>query len=97
MFNSQKKKAKAFVLKTMKGEAEHDFHGERSENEIEFSPFARQLTITKTKKLIRRHTKKLNKSKVHKNAGELLSIDWMTQYVHSICNAPKTQDLWLGF
>ncbi|CAL4930998.1 unnamed protein product [Urochloa decumbens] len=69
LFNSQKKKAKAFVLKTMKGEAEHDFHGERSENEIEFSPFARQLTITKTKKLIRRHTKKLNKSKVHKNAG----------------------------
>jgi len=56
----------------MKGEAEHDFHGERSENEIEFSPFARQLTITKTKKLIRRHTKKLNKSKVHKNSGELL-------------------------
>ncbi|OEL36899.1 Protein ABERRANT POLLEN TRANSMISSION 1 [Dichanthelium oligosanthes] len=64
LFNSQKKKAKAFVLKTMKGEAEHDFHGERSENEIEFSPFARQLTITKTKKLIRRHTKKLNKSKL---------------------------------
>ncbi|KAG2540710.1 protein ABERRANT POLLEN TRANSMISSION 1 isoform X2 [Panicum virgatum] len=69
LFNSQKKKAKAFVLKTMKGEAEHDFHGERSENEIEFSPFARQLTITKTKKLIRRHTKKLNKSKVHKNSA----------------------------
>nr|CAB3500797.1 unnamed protein product [Digitaria exilis] len=76
LFNSQKKKAKAFVLKTMKGEADHDFHGERSENEIEFSPFARQLTITKTKKLIRRHTKKLNKSKVHKNAGGILTIDW---------------------
>uniref|UniRef100_A0A0A9CZG1 Uncharacterized protein n=1 Tax=Arundo donax TaxID=35708 RepID=A0A0A9CZG1_ARUDO len=58
----------AFVLKTMKGEADHDFHGERSENEIEFSPFARQLTITKTKKLIRRHTKKF-KSKVPKNAA----------------------------
>jgi hypothetical protein len=57
----------------MKGEAEHDFHGERSENEIEFSPFARQLTITKTKKLIRRHTKKM-KSKVPKNAGEM----WLT-------------------
>ncbi|WVZ56949.1 hypothetical protein U9M48_007409 [Paspalum notatum var. saurae] len=69
LFSSQKKKAMAFVLKTMKGDAEHDFHGERSENEIEFSPFARQLTITKTKKLIRRHTKKLNKSKVHKSTG----------------------------
>ncbi|KAJ1297114.1 hypothetical protein BS78_01G353000 [Paspalum vaginatum] len=72
LFSSQKKKAMAFVLKTMKGDAEHDFHGERSENEIEFSPFARQLTITKTKKLIRRHTKKLNKSKVHKNTASEL-------------------------
>lgn len=71
LFSNQKKKAMAFVLKTMKGDADHDFHGERSENEIEFSPFARQLTITKTKKLIRRHTKKLNKSKVHKVAGEI--------------------------
>ncbi|KAK3151633.1 hypothetical protein QOZ80_3AG0248430 [Eleusine coracana subsp. coracana] len=69
LFSSQRKKAKAFVLKTMKGEAEHDFHGERSENEIEFSPFARQLTIMKTKKLIRRHTKKF-KSKAPKNAEQ---------------------------
>ncbi|KAL6649941.1 hypothetical protein ACP70R_014165 [Stipagrostis hirtigluma subsp. patula] len=68
LFSSQKKKAKAFVLKTMKGEADHDFHGERSENEIEFSPFARQLTITKTKKLIKRHSKKF-KSKAQKNAA----------------------------
>ncbi|TVU47028.1 hypothetical protein EJB05_06604 [Eragrostis curvula] len=68
LFSTQRKKAMAFVLKTMKGEAEHDFHGERSENEIEFSPFARQLTITKTKKLIRRHTKKF-KSKVPKGAA----------------------------
>ncbi|XP_015690856.2 protein ABERRANT POLLEN TRANSMISSION 1-like isoform X2 [Oryza brachyantha] len=70
LFSSQRKKAKAFVLKTMKGDADHDFHGERSENEIEFSPFARQLTITKTKKLIRRHTKKF-KSKVPKSAATL--------------------------
>jgi hypothetical protein len=62
LFSTQKKKAMAFVLKTMKGDADH---------EIEFSPFARQLTITKTKKLIRRHTKKLNKSKVHKVTGEI--------------------------
>jgi hypothetical protein len=68
LFSSQRKKAKAFVLKTMKGDADHDFQGERSENEIEFSPFARQLTITKTKKLIRRHTKKI-KSKVPKGAA----------------------------
>ncbi|KAG0551097.1 hypothetical protein BDA96_01G394300 [Sorghum bicolor] len=74
LFSNQKKKAMAFVLKTMKGDADHDFHGERSENEIEFSPFARQLTITKTKKLIRRHTKKLNKSKVHKVAATDLEV-----------------------
>uniref|UniRef100_A0A0D9VU36 FMP27/BLTP2/Hobbit GFWDK motif-containing RBG unit domain-containing protein n=1 Tax=Leersia perrieri TaxID=77586 RepID=A0A0D9VU36_9ORYZ len=67
LFSSQRKKAMAFVLKTMKGDADHDFQGERSENEIEFSPFARQLTITKTKKLIRRHTKKFKK--VPKNAA----------------------------
>ncbi|XP_039049976.1 protein SABRE isoform X2 [Hibiscus syriacus] len=58
LFNTQRRKAKQFVLRTMRGEAENDFHGERSENEAEFSPFARQLTITKAKKLIRRHTKK---------------------------------------
>lgn len=68
LFSSQRKKAMHFVLKTMKGDGDQDFQGERSENEIEFSPFARQLTITKTKKLIRRHTKKL-KSKVPTNAG----------------------------
>ena len=42
----------------MRGEAEDDFQGEWSEGEAEFSPFARQLTITKAKKLIKRHTKK---------------------------------------
>lgn len=73
LFSSQKKKAMHFVLKTMKGDADQDFQGERSENEIEFSPFARQLTITKTKKLIKRHTKKL-KSKVPPTAGELRII-----------------------
>ncbi|KAM0879684.1 hypothetical protein ACQ4PT_034073 [Festuca glaucescens] len=68
LFSSQKKKAMHFVLKTMKGDGDQDFQGERSENDIEFSPFARQLTITKTKKLIKRHTKKL-KSQVPQNAG----------------------------
>lgn len=59
LFNSQRRKAKAFVLRTMRGEAEDELHGEWSESDVEFSPFARQLTITKAKRLIRRHTKKL--------------------------------------
>jgi len=42
----------------MRGEAENDFHGDWSDSDVEFSPFARQLTITKAKRLIRRHTKK---------------------------------------
>lgn len=58
LFNSQRRKAKAFVLRTMRGEAENEMHGEYSESDPEFSPFARQLTITKAKRLIRRHTKK---------------------------------------
>ncbi|XP_072971943.1 protein SABRE-like isoform X2 [Typha angustifolia] len=69
LFNSQRKKATAFVLRTMRGEAPDDFH-EWSESDIEFSPFARQLTITKAKKLIRRHTKKFQ-SKVQNNADTL--------------------------
>lgn len=59
LFNSQRRKAKAFVLRTMRGEAESEAQGEWSESDAEFSPFARQLTITKAKRLIRHHTKKL--------------------------------------
>ncbi|XP_077234098.1 protein SABRE-like isoform X2 [Tasmannia lanceolata] len=59
LFNSQRRKAKAFVLRTMRGESDNnEFQGEWSESDVEFSPFARQLTITKAKRLIRRHTKK---------------------------------------
>lgn len=58
LFNTQRRKAKAFVLRTMRGEAENDFQGDWSESDAEFSPFARQLTITRAKRLIRRHTKK---------------------------------------
>ncbi|KAL9272149.1 SABRE-like protein [Drosera capensis] len=58
LFSSQRRKAKAFVLRTMRGEGENEFHGDWSGSDTEFSPFARQLTITKAKKLIRRHTKK---------------------------------------
>uniref|UniRef100_A0A7N0UUA0 FMP27/BLTP2/Hobbit GFWDK motif-containing RBG unit domain-containing protein n=1 Tax=Kalanchoe fedtschenkoi TaxID=63787 RepID=A0A7N0UUA0_KALFE len=58
LFSTQRRKAKAFVLRTMRGDGDNEFHGEWSESEADFSPFARQLTITKTRKLIRRHTKK---------------------------------------
>lgn len=58
LFNNQRGKAKAFVPRTMRGEAENDFQGEWSESEAELSTFARQLTNNKTKKLIGRHTKK---------------------------------------
>lgn len=63
LFNTQRRKAKAFVLRTMRGEGDNEFSGEWSESDAEFSPFARQLTITKAKKLIRRHTKKFRSRK----------------------------------
>ncbi|KAK8677567.1 hypothetical protein V6N13_143098 [Hibiscus sabdariffa] len=61
LFNTQRRKAKQFVLRTMRNEGEGDQQGQLSEGEAEISPFARQLTITKTKKLIRRHTKKFER------------------------------------
>lgn len=73
LFNSQRRKAKALVLRTMRGEADDEFHGEWSEGEAELSPFARQLTITKAKKLIKRHTKKLH-SKGQKDSGKIFSF-----------------------
>ncbi|XP_057773183.1 protein SABRE-like [Salvia miltiorrhiza] len=63
LFTNQRRKAKAFVLRTMRGDAENEIHGEWSESEAEFSPFARQLTMTKAKRLIRRHTKKFRSKK----------------------------------
>ncbi|KAF7830032.1 protein SABRE isoform X1 [Senna tora] len=68
LFNTQRRKAKAFVLRTMRGEAENDFQGDWSESDVEFSPFARQLTITKAKRLIKRHTKKF-RSRGHKGSS----------------------------
>lgn len=44
--------------KTKKGEAENETQGDGNEIHVE-APFARQLTISQAKKLIRRHTKKL--------------------------------------
>jgi len=66
LFSMQRRKAKAFVLRTMRNEGEEPMPGEWSDNE-DYSPFARQLTITKTKQLIRRHTKKLKSRKGQSN------------------------------
>lgn len=59
LFNTQRRKAKAFVLRTMRGEAENEFQGDWSESDTEYPPFVRQLTTTRAKRLIRLHTKKL--------------------------------------
>ncbi|KAK4274188.1 hypothetical protein QN277_017454 [Acacia crassicarpa] len=61
LFNNQRRKAKALVLRTMRGE--DDVCGDWSDSDVEFTPYARQLTITKAKKLIRRHTKKFQSKK----------------------------------
>ncbi|MED6162262.1 hypothetical protein PIB30_068709 [Stylosanthes scabra] len=68
LFHNQKKKAKAFVNKTMKSDGEQEAQGsDLSESEAENSTFARQLTIVKAKKLIKRHTQKLQ-AKGHKGS-----------------------------
>ncbi|XP_074579905.1 protein SABRE-like [Curcuma longa] len=72
LFNTQKKKAKAYVLRTMRGEGDNE-HGEWSDGDVELSPFARQLTIAKTKKLIRRHSKKFVQSTSGKHSKEPMS------------------------
>ncbi|CAH2061505.1 unnamed protein product [Thlaspi arvense] len=72
IFNTQRRKAKKFVLRTMRGETEESFPGEWSDNESDFSPFARQLTITKAKKLIRRHSKKFQNQNTTKGVPSLL-------------------------
>ncbi|KAK7372939.1 hypothetical protein VNO80_06330 [Phaseolus coccineus] len=59
IFSNQRRKAKAFVQKTIKNEGENEIQGDLNENDSEISPFARQLTISQAKKLIRKHTKKL--------------------------------------
>jgi len=73
LFNNQRRKAKQMVLRTMRGE-ENELPGEWSEGDVEISPFARQLTITKAKKLIKRHTRKFSKG--HKG--------WSIAYIMSL-------------
>ncbi|KAF9615107.1 hypothetical protein IFM89_021678 [Coptis chinensis] len=80
LFNSQRRKAKAFVLRTMRGDADSEFHGEWSDSDVEFSPFARQLTITKARRLIRRHTKKF-RSRGQKGTG--------SQQIESLPPSPR--------
>ncbi|XP_078430617.1 HYPERSENSITIVE TO PI STARVATION 4 isoform X2 [Wolffia australiana] len=59
LFNSQRRRAKEFVRRTMRGEADPDLDEELSESDdVEAAPFARQLTISKAKMLMRRHRKK---------------------------------------
>nr|GMD85005.1 protein SABRE isoform X1 [Ipomoea batatas] len=61
LFSSQKRKAKNLVLRKMRSDGENEIlQGEWSESEAEFSPIARQLSGSRAKKLIRRHTKKFN-------------------------------------
>ncbi|KAF9617689.1 hypothetical protein IFM89_038189 [Coptis chinensis] len=80
LFNSQRRKAKAFVLRTMRGDPDSEFHGEWSDSDVEFSPFARQLTITKARRLIRRHTKKF-RSRGQKGTG--------SQQIESLPPSPR--------
>lgn len=70
LFNTQRRKAKAFVIRTMRGEGHNDeYHDEWSESDGEY-PFARQLTITKAKKLIRRKFR----ARGQKNSGIIPSM-----------------------
>lgn len=67
LFNTQRRKAKAFVIRTMRGEGHNDeYQDEWSESDGEY-PFARQLTITKAKKLIRGKFR----PRVQKNPGTI--------------------------
>jgi hypothetical protein len=70
LFNSQRRKAKAFMMRTMRVDGNNnEYHDEWSESDDDY-PFARQLTITKAKKLLRRHTKKF-RPRGQKNPGIL--------------------------
>ncbi|KAK4742107.1 hypothetical protein SAY87_000108 [Trapa incisa] len=78
LFNTQRRKAKKFVLKTMRGE-EDEGSRDWSEGDADYSPFARQLTITKAKHLIKRHTKKLRSRKRGGSSSSQGAIDTLPQ------------------
>ncbi|KAK8919195.1 hypothetical protein KSP39_PZI021895 [Platanthera zijinensis] len=75
LFSSQRRKAKAFVLRTMRGDADGDLLGDWSDGDTEISPFARQLTITKARRLIQRHTKKFRMKGKNSSVLELPGQD----------------------
>jgi hypothetical protein len=62
----------------MKGEGKNEAQGDLIENDVEISPFARQLTIIKAKKLIKRQTNKFD-SKGQK--GNLFSFQLPLQVI----------------
>ncbi|KAL6893652.1 hypothetical protein ACP4OV_007750 [Aristida adscensionis] len=68
LFNSQRRRAKNLLKPTRPDGHNNEYHDEWSESDGEYA-FARQLTITKAKKLIRRHTKKFHRARGHKNPG----------------------------
>ncbi|CAN8288672.1 unnamed protein product [Cochlearia groenlandica] len=74
LFNTQRRKGKVYLLKTMRGEAENNLEGDWSDSDVEFTPFDRQLTITKAKRLIRRHTKKFRQSSQKSSTSQRQSL-----------------------
>lgn len=74
----------------MRGE---DVGDDWSESDVEFSPYARQLTITKAKKLIRRHTKKYQSKKG-------LQVSLLFNFLHLSFHCYQTKKLdcnWMDF
>ncbi|MCO5594207.1 hypothetical protein L7F22_048232 [Adiantum nelumboides] len=67
LFNSQRKRAKAVLVRTKRGDGEAT-DGGWTEGEAENAPFTRQLSISKAKRLLRRHTKKFLSSTRHRGA-----------------------------
>eukprot|EP00250_Pteridium_aquilinum_P012865 c20993_g1_i1 orf=354-8423(+) len=67
LFNSQRRKAKAVVLRTKRADSEAT-EGGWTEGEAESAPFTRQLSISKAKRLLRRHTKKFLSSTRHRGS-----------------------------
>lgn len=66
LFNSQRRKAKAVVLRKTGVDGEVEARGGWTESEADTAPFTRQLSISKAKRLLRRHTKKFISSTRHR-------------------------------
>ncbi|KAK7301096.1 hypothetical protein RJT34_11956 [Clitoria ternatea] len=90
LFNTQRRKAKAFVHKTMKGE-ENETQGDLSENAEENSPFARQLTIVKAKKLMKRQTKKMQPKGQKDSPTQQTEAQPPSQQIEALPSSPKDE------